>query len=117
MALPRQRDVTAEARRTEVSALATSVRSAARFGHSLWQAGGAPDVLTVARGRVRFVNGYPSANDLPLLLERSETLAFAHSAGEWQHRDSSATRLCGVSYAPPARRGQPPRIELEASGC
>jgi len=117
VAVPRQRDVTAETRRTEISALADSIRGAARFGHSLWQAGGAPEVLEAEHGRVAIVNGYPAADDLALLLEEPETMAFTHAGGAWQHRGLGPDRPCGVSYAPPARPGKAPDVRLILAGC
>ncbi len=117
VAVPRQRDVTAQARRTESMALAQSISSAARFGHSLWQAGGGPDVLQAGRGPIAIVNGYPAADDLPLLLEEPETMAFDHAGGAWQHRGLPRDRRCGVSYAPPAQPDEAPVVRLNVAGC
>ena len=114
VAVPLQSDVGAEVRRTEVAALARSIEGAARLGHSLWQAAGAPAVLETGRGRVAIVNGYPAAADLPLLLEKAESLAFAHERGMWTHRDAGS---CGVRYAPPDRRGGSPILEPDLTGC
>jgi hypothetical protein len=116
MAIPRQLAVSAEARRAQVVALEASIRSAARFGHSLWQAAGAPEALEAGRGRVTMVNGYPSATGLSLLLEQAEAMAFTHEGGAWRHRDGGAER-CAVLYAPPARRGAAPSVEVDVGGC
>lgn len=104
-------------RRTEVTALALSVRGAARFGHAQWQAQGGPAALAVARGRVAVINGYPASGDLALLLEPPEAMAFSHARGRWQHHGLDASRPCGVSYAPPARMGAEPSVTLQVSGC
>lgn len=117
VAVPRQRDISAKTHRTEAMALAGSVQSAARLGHSLWRARGQPKALHVDRGRVAMVNGYPAAADLALLLEEPEAMAFEHSNGSWQHRDVSSDRPCAVTYAPPARSGQGPLVSENLAGC
>ena len=117
MAIPHQQEMGGVARRTEVSALAASVRSAARLGHSLWQAQGGGASLNAARGRVRVLNGYPVPEDLGLLLEEPEEMAFRHSRGRWQHRDLALGHPCGVTYAAPPRAGAEPEVSLQVSGC
>lgn len=121
VALPRQRAVTAGTRRTETNALAASIRSAAELGHSLWRARGGPATLEVQRGaatvRVAMINGFPAPRDIALLLEEPETMAFTRDGASWRHRSLSEGQRCGVSYAPPQRVNQPPRIELEVSDC
>lgn len=117
VAVPRQQDLTAEAHRAEVTALAGSVTSAARFGHALWQARGGPAAIETPRGRVDFVNGYPAAADLALLIEQPEAMAFRHASGTWQHRDRGEGELCGVRYAPPQPGRADPQVHLLVSGC
>lgn len=117
VAVPRQQDLTSRNRLTEVQALADSLRSAARLGHSLWQAQGEPASIESRGGRVRMVHGYPAAADLALLLEAPETMAFAREGGVWRHRDGRGARLCGVGYAPPASASGMPSIRLHTTGC
>ena len=117
LAVPRQRDLTTETRRTEVIALAGSVHSAAHFGHALWRANGGHAVLNVQRGRIAVVNGYPAAAELARLLEEPETMAFTQANGEWHHRGLETGRRCGVRYAPPPRSGGQPTIEIRLEDC
>lgn len=117
VAVPRQQDLTSRNRLTEVQALADSLRSSARLAHSLWQAQGEPAAITVRRGRVHMVNGYPAAADLALLLEEPETMAFTHEGGAWRHRDDRGDAFCGVGYAPPASASGSPSIRLQTAGC
>lgn len=117
VAVPRQQDLTARSRLTEVQALADSLRSAAQLGHSLWQAQGRPASIETVGGRVRMVNGYPAAADLARLLEAPETMAFTHAGGAWRHRDDRGDALCGVGYAPPAAAAGAPSVRLHTAGC
>lgn len=117
VAIPRQRQVTADTRRTEVAALAASVRSAARFGHALWTARGGPAALSVRRGRVAMVNGYPAAGDLARLLEEPETMAFVEDRGAWRHGGVAPGLRCGVRYAPPPHAGAQPVITVTLDEC
>jgi hypothetical protein len=109
--------VTAETRRTEVTALAASVRSAARFGHSLWLAQGGGTALAVRRGRIHIVNGYPAAGDLALLLEEPETMAFVGEKGLWRHGGVPPGRECHIRYAPPSHSGAQPQIDVALDDC
>lgn len=117
VAVPRQQVLTARSLRTETGALAESVRSAALLGHSLWQAQGEPPVLQTGRGRIEIINGYPAAEDLALLLEPAEVMAFDHTKGTWQHRERGDDSPCGVAYAPPLASTQEPVVRLRVSGC
>ncbi len=117
VAVPRQQNLTAETHRAEVSALADSIRSAAHFGHTLWQARGRPASVDLGRRHIGIVNGYPAAADLALLLEQPEVMAFRHAGGTWQHRDRGAGEPCGVSYAPPRPGAREPNVRLRVSGC
>jgi type II secretory pathway pseudopilin PulG len=117
VAIPRQQVLTTRNRLTEVRSLAESLRSAAQLGHSLWQAQGEPAAIETLGGRVRMVNGYPSAGDLARLLEAPETMAFAHEGGAWRHRDDRGEAFCGVGYAPPASPSGSPSISLRTTGC
>lgn len=121
LAVPRQREVSAQTHRTEIEAMASSIRSAASLGHALWRARGGPATLEVERGavkvRVAMVNGYPAAGDLALLLEEPETMAFVHAGGAWRHRGVGEGNRCGVNYAPPQRPNQPPSVRLEVTDC
>jgi hypothetical protein len=117
VAVPRQQELTERNRLTEVQALADSVRSAAMFGHSVWHTRGMPEVLDIAGGPVRIVNGYPAAGDVALLMERAESLGFAQSGGTWRHHDERGGEICGVQYAPPADAAQPPTVRLHTKGC
>ena len=118
VALPGQREVTAETRRMETAALASSLHSAAALGHSLWRARGAPEMLEIERNgtmvRVAMLNGYPTAASLPLLLEAPETTGFSQVGGAWRH---GGTAACAVSYAPPRFMGNRPEISTDTSGC
>lgn len=117
VAVPRQQVLTARSLRTESGALAESVRSAALLGHSLWQAQGEPPTLQIGRGRIQIVNGYPSREDLALLIEPAEVMAFHHEDGTWQHRERGEESPCGVTYAPPLVSTQEPVVRLRVSGC
>jgi hypothetical protein len=117
VAIPSHQGATTAAREQEVRAVAASLDGAARFAHSLWQAQGAPREIKVRRGRVAMVNGYPSAQGVALLLEESELLGFAASAGTLQHRDARQGDRCGVRYRSSARVGEPPSIVLALDGC
>jgi hypothetical protein len=117
VAVPRQQVLTARNLRTEASLLAESVRSAAQLGHTLWQAQGEPPVLQLDRGAVHMVNGYPAADDLSLLLEPAEAMAFSHDGGSWQHHERDDDSPCGVSYAPPLASAPEPIVRLRVSGC
>ncbi|MCC7257007.1 MAG: hypothetical protein IT486_01395 [Gammaproteobacteria bacterium] len=117
MAVPRQQELNASTRRGSVEALGESVRSAAQFGHALWEAQGGPAALQVTRGRVAIINGYPAPGDVALLLETPETMGFAGRGGHWQHEAVDATRGCGLSYAPPTAMGSVPRVTLHLDGC
>ena len=120
VALPGQREVTAETRRMETAALASSLRSAADLGHSLWLARGAPDTLEIERDgvtvRVAMKNGYPSAASLPLLLEEPETNGFAQTGDTWRHQAGGAGS-CGATYEPPRSQGAKPQITPHLEGC
>jgi hypothetical protein len=119
VALPRQREVMAETRRTETHALVASLRSAASFGHALWIARGAPDSLAIERNgatvRIAMVNGYPSAASLPLLLEEPELAGFARTGATFRYR--GAGEGCSITYVPPQRPGTAPGIDADTSGC
>ena len=120
VALPGQRAVTAETRRMETAALASSLRSAADLGHSLWLARGAPDTLEIERDgatvRVAMRNGYPSAASLPLLLEEPETNGFAQTGDTWRHEAGGAGK-CRVTYEPARSPGAKPHITSHLEGC
>jgi type II secretory pathway pseudopilin PulG len=117
VAVPRHLDISAANRRTEVRALAAGIESAAELGHSLWSARGQPSRIAIAGTPVAVINGYPSPADLARLLEEAESTAFAFANGTWQHRERTAARPCGVTYAPPARGGEKPLIRAHFAGC
>jgi hypothetical protein len=117
VAVPRHLDLSSANRRTEVRALAASIDSAARLGHSLWQARGQPSRVDFAGKNVTVVNGFPVAVDLAQLLEASESTGFAFRNGAWQHRGRAAAHPCGVTYAPPLRLGEEPLIRPHLAGC
>ncbi len=117
MAIPRQQELSREARRAELEALAQGLRSAARFGHALWLSQGGPAALALPRGRVAIIHGYPAPGDLALLLEVPETMGFVQAGGHWQHDGVDGTRRCGVDYVPPVAAGAAPVVATRFDGC
>lgn len=117
LAVPRQDELTREARRTEVLALARGVASVSELAHTRWLAAGEPATLPGARGVVAMHQGYPSRATLPLLFAEAELLPFGYAGGAWQHREVPAGRYCGVFYGPPEQPGAPARITTRLDGC
>jgi hypothetical protein len=117
VAVPRHLSISSEARLADASHLALSVESAVSLAHSVWEAQSGPSTLNLPRGRVRMVNGYPSATTVQLILDDAETADFEFHAGRWQHRDLGPGRTCGVAYEPPAAPALLPKIETLYRGC
>ncbi len=129
VAIPGQHEAAAVNRRSEVLALAESLRSAARLGHAFWLAQadpaaqrrkGGPTELVIAGGRggrVAFIHGYPVAADVSRLMEAAETAAFTRSGDSFRHRDVTPGRRCDVTYTVPESAGSEPVLQIDTSGC
>jgi hypothetical protein len=117
VAVPRHLNMTEAARRAELSSLARGINSASELGHRLWLAAGRPDSLETERGQLNLRHGFPSSETLTILLEQSELMPFISQNGAWQHRMAPSGDVCHVSYRPPRRLGEKPRIAVDESGC
>jgi hypothetical protein len=115
-AIPRDNQMSQEARRAAVQALAQNTASSLALVHTRWESNGRPGAVDSGQGDVAMVNGYPSIATLPLLLTPAETAGFAYRQGSWQHRETSGAN-CGVTYSPPAAADGPPRLRIATEGC
>jgi len=117
VAVPRIMTTTEQSRRELAVTLSESIANASRQLHSIWLEAGQPAGLVLDGDAIEMVNGYPSPDAVSSLLEPDEQDAFSFNDGSWQHQSVSRRSLCGVSYWPPARPGDPPVIESHLGGC
>ena len=115
-AVPRFMGIDTQARIASVNSLAGTLRSTATMAHSVYLARGNPaNPVTIDGQAINFVNGYPDANTIGLLLAQGTVTAnnlagtFATVAGSGTFTLNGATTPanCAVTYTGAPANGDP----------
>jgi MSHA pilin protein MshA len=100
-AVPRFMGMEGQARVSAVKAIAGSMESAGAMAHGIWEATSNPtNPLTIEGQSITFVNTYPNAASIGLLLDQSTASGYSNpAAGEFVPNGATTAANCHARYA------------------
>jgi MSHA pilin protein MshA len=100
-AVPRFMGMEGQARTAAVKAIGGSMESAAAMAHGIWEATANPtSPLTIEGQSIAFVDTYPNAASVGLLLDKSTASGYSNPAnGEFVPNGATAAATCNARYA------------------
>ena len=100
-AVPRFMGMEGQARVAAVKAIGGSMASAGAMAHGIWEATASPtSPLTIEGQSITFVNTYPNAASIGLLLDKSTASGYSNPAnGEFVPNGATAAGNCHARYA------------------
>ncbi|MGH8202676.1 MAG: type II secretion system protein [Steroidobacteraceae bacterium] len=100
-AVPRFMGMEGQARTAAVKAVGGSMESAGAMAHGIWEATANPTNPLIIEGQsITFVNTYPNAASIGLLLDQSTASGYSNPAnGEFAPNGATNARTCNARYA------------------
>jgi MSHA pilin protein MshA len=100
-AVPKFMGLEGQARIAAVNAIGGSMESADSMAHGIWESTpGATSPLTIAGQSIVFVNTYPNAASIGLLLDQSTSSGYTNPAnGEFVPNGATTAANCNAKYA------------------
>jgi MSHA pilin protein MshA len=100
-AVPKFMGLEGQARIAAVSSIGGSMESADSMAHGIWEATANPtNPLTIAGESITFVNTYPNAASIGLLLDQSTSSGYSNPKnGEYVPNGATTAADCNAQYA------------------
>jgi MSHA pilin protein MshA len=100
-AVPRFMGMEGQARISAVKAVGGSMESAGAMAHGIWEATANPTNPLIIEGQsITFVNTYPNAASIGLLLDQSTASGYSNpNNGEFAPNGAGNARTCNARYA------------------